>query len=700
MEAAVELSKAAGCTTAQASAAASSSSSADGEPARRKTSSSAFETYRVSLRGRHGPLLTQYRSLLSGERGVSGAADLGLGSLGLSRVGDAVESLVQLADLRLQAREQAQKVPSGEDGQDADASLRAGEPELEQAALELFDELCGAVVSLSSGLAAIPPEVYADELRRRWSGSTATVVGNMDAGGCETWAARAAAMFRMKDCVSSLYAWALLPRSTPEKLIEVIRAQRNKDETGAVRIIDPIAGTGLHGSVLHAAGADVVLADVIVGGNTQASAAEGFSQCVSLGPSNSGLAEAGAAKPTSAPLMWHHVEHADVLDESDEATAWWKRNSESADGNTPVLFLSFPPPPPSPVAEIALRRFGGEWLIFVGEWRGCTGSAAFFDALDAGWDICCEVELPRWPMMEDKAVLLRKRRIPAVDTTQPSPETCLIDNLEATPELESWEVDQQRGITLFVPKKAAMTSGADEPTSGPRATGAILWGAARVLIDYLRRVDDATLSRASSVLELGAGSFGLVGAYIRRRLPRSTVMLTDLPHVVARLRENLRFNASPAVETPEKAAPAAELPSGGELTTGGKVASVEGSLMTAALSWEELPTAEVRCHSPYDLIVASDVAFCAPLLPHLFKTLGWLSSHKTVAIIAIVDRPGEAESFENAAAAARWRFERCITHDLDIKGFQGACAEEVRLLQACRDLGGYRILVYELKKVL
>ncbi|CAK0905282.1 unnamed protein product, partial [Prorocentrum cordatum] len=80
-------------------------------------------------------------------------------------------------------------------------------------------------------------------------------------------------------------------------------------------------------------------------------------------------------------------------------------------------------------------------------------------------------------------------------------------------------------------------------------------------------------------------------------------------------------------------------------------------------------------------------------------TMSWLSSHETVAIIAIVDRPGETAAFEAAASVAGWRFERCLTHELSVDGFVGPGGRDAALVRACRDLGGYRIVVYEMKRV-
>eukprot|EP00913_Durusdinium_trenchii_P024899 g23372.t1 len=110
-------------------------------------------------------------------------------------------------------------------------------------------------------------------------------------------------------------------------------------------------------------------------------------------------AAAQAAVAAAGPaLVWAELQHLDIFDAGEAAAAWWQQHGEAPNA---VLMLSFPPPPPSEVAEAALRRFGGRWVLFIGEWRGCTGSKAFFDRLEAEWRLLGTFEVPRWPMMED-----------------------------------------------------------------------------------------------------------------------------------------------------------------------------------------------------------------------------------------------------------------------------------------------------------
>ncbi|CAK9069443.1 Palmitoyltransferase [Durusdinium trenchii] len=172
-----------------------------------KSSSEEFEKFRSSLRAQHGPLFRRYANLRNSERGVEGAKPH------TSLLSQTVAAMVQLADLRLERQD--------------DASLVT-------AALELFEVLCGAVQALPQDL---PPEAFMDGLRQRWR-----LGDSEEEKGWEACAAQAAELFRLKDTVASLYAWGLLPRKTGRQLLDAMTQEMKM----APRILDPIAGTGLH----------------------------------------------------------------------------------------------------------------------------------------------------------------------------------------------------------------------------------------------------------------------------------------------------------------------------------------------------------------------------------------------------------------------------------------------------------------------
>eukprot|EP00439_Symbiodinium_sp_Y106_P021351 s3156_g2.t1 len=289
-------------------------------------------------------------------------------------------------------------------------------------------------------------------LQRRWRLGEAA---RSEEGDLEASAARAAQLFRLKDTVASLYAWGLLPRSTLKDIVEAMR--KEVEEPSKMVILDPIAGTGLHSVLLRQVGVKVWCADSVDGGSTQTSVRQaGFpsfpssrdlaqilvksesrspmpvredtnylNQCVSTGSAARAAAAAGAAAANAAvsaagrAVAWTEMDHVDVFDSGEAATAWWQR----AEVGCPVLMLSFPPPPPAEVAEAALRRFRGSWLLFIGEWRGCTGGAGFFDLLEAEWQKMRVFSLPQWPMMEDRVYLLRRqpRPSPSVEKSRECP---------------------------------------------------------------------------------------------------------------------------------------------------------------------------------------------------------------------------------------------------------------------------------------
>ncbi|CAK8985359.1 unnamed protein product [Durusdinium trenchii] len=235
-----------------------------------------------------------------------------------------------------------------------------------------------------------------DGLRQRWR-----LGDSEEEKGWEACAAQAAELFRLKDTVASLYAWGLLPRKTGRQLLDAMTQEMKM----APRILDPIAGTGLH-AARGTRFFGVILADSVHGGSTQSSGADTqyLQQCISSGSSARAAAAAQTAAAQAAvaaagpALVWAELQHLDIFDAGEAAAAWWQQHGEAPNA---VLMLSFPPPPPSEVAEAALRRFGGRWVLFIGEWRGCTGSKAFFDRLEAEWRLLGTFEVPRWPMMED-----------------------------------------------------------------------------------------------------------------------------------------------------------------------------------------------------------------------------------------------------------------------------------------------------------
>lgn len=78
-------------------------------------------------------------------------------------------------------------------------------------------------------------------------------------------------------------------------------------------------------------------------------------------------------------------------------------------GNYNVLMMSWPPCD-DPLANNALKSFGGSKLIFIGEGDGgCTGDKNFFNELDANWNEVKYVQIPRWNGIYDALYLYNRK---------------------------------------------------------------------------------------------------------------------------------------------------------------------------------------------------------------------------------------------------------------------------------------------------
>eukprot|EP00435_Cladocopium_sp_Y103_P065212 s251_g27.t1 len=210
-----------------------------------------------------------------------------------------------------------------------------------------------------------------------------------------TYAARAAELFRLKDG-----AWLNRAEITWSTALQLLKTMKLAMNCEVPCILDPIAGTGLHGVLLKHLGAEARYSLVcarrwlaVITSNTEyliiLPSEDGHQQkgSASRAAAAAATAAANAAVAAGSAVVWAELEHLDVFDDGQVVNAWWARHGEASNS---ILMLSFPPPPPSEVAEAALRRFQGKWLLFLGEWRGCTGSSGFFNLLEApcaGWTV-------------------------------------------------------------------------------------------------------------------------------------------------------------------------------------------------------------------------------------------------------------------------------------------------------------------------
>lgn len=74
-----------------------------------------------------------------------------------------------------------------------------------------------------------------------------------------------------------------------------------------------------------------------------------------------------------------------------------------------VLMLCWPPYD-NPMATTALRGFGGNKLIYIGEgFSGCTANDDFFDLLEKQWTEVDDISLNKWEGIHDALYLYRRK---------------------------------------------------------------------------------------------------------------------------------------------------------------------------------------------------------------------------------------------------------------------------------------------------
>jgi hypothetical protein len=99
-----------------------------------------------------------------------------------------------------------------------------------------------------------------------------------------------------------------------------------------------------------------------------------------------------------------------------------KGNAATVDGipRGSTLFVCYPPPSKDEAfLGDAVRRFKGDHVAVVGEWRGDTATAACLDALRAAFSCVDRVPLPNWG--DTSAELTVWRRIGAAAPKAPAP---------------------------------------------------------------------------------------------------------------------------------------------------------------------------------------------------------------------------------------------------------------------------------------
>jgi SAM-dependent methyltransferase len=66
------------------------------------------------------------------------------------------------------------------------------------------------------------------------------------------------------------------------------------------------------------------------------------------------------------------------------------------------------PPYNDDTAAVALDRYRGQTVIYIGEHGGCTGDDVFHEALDAKWALEARYEIPQWEGLHDAVFVYRR----------------------------------------------------------------------------------------------------------------------------------------------------------------------------------------------------------------------------------------------------------------------------------------------------
>uniref|UniRef100_A0A7S4W2X8 Uncharacterized protein n=2 Tax=Alexandrium monilatum TaxID=311494 RepID=A0A7S4W2X8_9DINO len=169
-----------------------------------------------------------------------------------------------------------------------------------------------------------------------------------------------------RNMISGAYAFPLLSDS------EIKTVALELGRRGVFRILDPLAGTGLHARLLREAGLEVEASDALPA-----------ARC----PGGCG---------------WFRVEPRTL--ELVDWKAWADHDA--------ALLLSWPPRW-SAAGEQALASFRGSFVVFIGDRGQWTGSSAFHAVLAEEWTEVWRREVLRWPHMQDDVRIFERRRWPA-----------------------------------------------------------------------------------------------------------------------------------------------------------------------------------------------------------------------------------------------------------------------------------------------
>jgi hypothetical protein len=76
-----------------------------------------------------------------------------------------------------------------------------------------------------------------------------------------------------------------------------------------------------------------------------------------------------------------------------------------------TLVLCWPPYDDDAASYEPLRAYRGEVVVYVGEQEGASGSVRFHRELRLNWTVVEQVELPRWPRLDDRLTVYRRNAV-------------------------------------------------------------------------------------------------------------------------------------------------------------------------------------------------------------------------------------------------------------------------------------------------
>jgi len=138
---------------------------------------------------------------------------------------------------------------------------------------------------------------------------------------------------------------------------------------------------------------------------------------------SAGVVEVGAGSGYWAWLMRQAGIDVAAFDLEPPPFTWGEvnRSDERAVQDHPekTLLLCWPPWNTG-MASRALAAYGGEHVVYVGEWMGFNAEPNFFASLLWFFEYIDAVDIPQWYMRNDRLMVFRRRRVPGAVSLHPA----------------------------------------------------------------------------------------------------------------------------------------------------------------------------------------------------------------------------------------------------------------------------------------